>query len=207
MSVEIEAKMKLDDREDLLAKLKYFDAVYVKEVVEINTFFDAPDRALRVGDQGLRVRVERATDGSKVIATVTHKGPRSRGLLKTREETEMRVSDGRAAAKLLTALGYESVVSFEKLRQSWEIDDCLVELDTVPYLGDYVEIEGPSERVVMKIRERLGLSDSKVLSASYISMLINFVTENGIRRDHIGFDEEVSTSPTLAPSDGDGDGI
>ena len=88
MPVEIEAKMKLDDRQDLLSKLKYFDAAYVTEVLEVNTFFDAPDRGLRTSDQGLRVRVERTTDGSKVTATVTHKGPRTRGKLKTREETE-----------------------------------------------------------------------------------------------------------------------
>lgn len=189
MPLEIEAKMRLTDRAALRRRLTELDAEHVADLEEVNTFFDTPDGSLRASDQGLRIRLETDTANGVSRAIVTHKGPRAHGKLKTRQESQVDVADGRAAAQLLTALGYVAVVSFEKRRQRWRLDDCLVELDAVPYLGDFVEVEGPSESAVETVRDRLGLANEPVLSASYISMLMTFLAENEIRTDHIGFDE------------------
>ena len=189
MPVEIEAKMKLDDASSLESRLEAAGAVRVNELLEINTFFDTPRGDLKAADEGLRIRLERSTDGTHVEATITHKGPRAHGRMKTRDESEVVVGDARAAAELLTALGYVSVLSFEKRRRRWTLDDCRVEIDTLPYLGGFVEIEGPSEPIVLSVRRKLGLDHLPMISASYISMLVTYLSENAIQADHIGFSD------------------
>lgn len=193
MAVEIEAKMRLVDVAPLEERLVAAGAEWVIELLEVNTFFDTPKGDLKAADEGLRVRLETSTDGSHVEATITHKGPRAHGRIKTRAESEVIVASARHAAQLLTALGYVSVLSFEKRRRRWKLDGCRIELDTLPYLGHFVEIEGPSEAAVLAARRKLALDDLPMISASYISMLVTYLSENAIRTDHIGFEDSGAT--------------
>ena len=194
MNVEIEAKMRLIDRTAMQQKLTDLGAEMIAELIEINTYFDREGR-LKSSDQGLRVRVER--DNGSQIATITHKGPRAHGKLKSRVETEVGVDDPRHAADLLTALGFNPVLSFEKRRQRWRLDGCLVELDTLPYLGDFIEIEGDTDDVVNALRDRLGLADIPLIKPSYIAMLQTFLHENGIRANHITLEEAETIVPEV----------
>lgn len=170
MSIEIEAKLRLADRDDMLARLESLSAKPLAQFAEMNTFFDDPSGRLKTSDQGLRVRIE-THDNGEVFIYVTHKGPRAHGKLKSRAETELIVSDADRAAALMGALGYHPVIAFEKRRQRFELDRCRVELDTLPYLGEFIEIEGPSENAVMAVRDKLGLADEPLIKASYIAML------------------------------------
>jgi adenylate cyclase class 2 len=110
---------------------------------------------------------------------MTFKGPRQHGQLKSRDETEVTIGDFDAAAALLGCLGFTRVLSFEKRRASWSLGGCRVELDEVPYLGVFVEIEGPREDAVLKVREMLQLSDRPMVRASYIAMLMTYLQERG----------------------------
>ena len=140
MPVEIEAKMKLDDGAALESRLVAAGAVRGLQLLEVNTFFDTPRGDLKAADEGLRVRLERSTDGSHVKATITHKGPRAHSRLKMRNESEIQANDAKAAAELLSALGYVAVISFEKRRDKWMLDGCSIEIDTFavhrPVRGD-----------------------------------------------------------------------
>ncbi len=188
MGVEIEVKMSLPDRDSFEQKLEGMGAERVKDVLEINTFFDRPDSSLKAADEGLRVRLERSFITDETQAILTHKGPRDRGVIKSRSETELHVDDARRAAEFLTALGFVAVVSFEKKRTRWLLDKCIVEVDTIPYLGDFVEIEGPSEKAVLALRNKLDCDRLHVITASYISLLTTYLEENAIRANHIGFE-------------------
>ena len=189
MAVEIEAKMRLDDLSGLKSRLAAAGAREVADLLEVNTFFDTPAGDLKSADEGLRVRLEKSVDGSLVSATITHKGPRAHGKIKTRDETEVTVGNARAAAELLTALGFVAVLSFEKRRHRWKLDGCNVELDTLHYLGHFVEIEGPSEQAVMDVRRKLGCEHLSMISASYISMLVDYLSEHAIRAKHVALEE------------------
>jgi adenylate cyclase class IV len=76
---------------------------------------------------------------------------------------------------LLRALGFERVLLFEKDRDSWRLGDCLVELDTLPELGCFLEIEGPSEEAVRGVQRQLGLSDLSPLRPSYSQMVAEYL--------------------------------
>ena len=41
--------------------------------------------------------------------------------------------------------------------RSWKLGGCTVELDELPHLGTFVEIEGPSEAAILKVRDQLQL--------------------------------------------------
>ena len=71
------------------------------------------------------------------------------------------------------------MLSFEKRRESWKLDGCSVELDEVPYLGVYVEIEGPSEADVLRVREKIKLAEVPIIRTSYIAMLMTYMQEKG----------------------------
>jgi adenylate cyclase class 2 len=180
MPIEIEAKMKVDDHAAIRERLHECAAEHVGEFLEINSFFDTEDRSLLAADEGLRLRQRRDLATNDEAFILTFKGPRQHGPLKSREEIELTVGSGHDAMDLLLSLGFARVLTFEKKRQSWRLDGCQVELDDVPHLGLFVEIEGPREDLVMSVRDKLGLSARPVIKASYIAMLMTHLQERGI---------------------------
>ncbi|MEM6507068.1 MAG: CYTH domain-containing protein, partial [Planctomycetota bacterium] len=102
------------------------------------------------------------------------------------------VDNARDAALLLGALGYHHVLSFEKRRIRYELDGCNVELDELPIIGRFVEIEGPSEDAVLAVREKLGLSDEPLIRSSYIAMLKTHQQESHSSDAMIQFEDEAS---------------
>jgi adenylate cyclase class 2 len=187
MPVEIEAKMRVKDLSAVRDRLKVVGATPAGAVVELNNFFDTEDRSLLAADQALRLRVMRNVRDGTEKYIITYKGPRQHGQLKSREENELTVSSDRDAVMLLKCLGYKKVIAFEKRRESWKLEGCSVELDELPYLGSFVEIEGPNEELVLKLREALNLNDEPVIRASYIALLTTHLQERGEAQREILF--------------------
>jgi len=179
MPVEIEAKMTVESFDPVRTRLREAGASGPVEHHEVNTFFDTEDRSLLAADEGLRLRLDRLVAAGTDRHVITYKGPRQLGPLKSREELEVEVSDPAGATALLERLGYLRTLSFEKRRESWELDRCKVELDELPHLGKFVEIEGPDEATVMRLRERLGLASRPIVKSGYISLLMSHLQERG----------------------------
>jgi adenylate cyclase class 2 len=66
-----------------------------------------------------------------------------------------------------------------------------VELDELPYLGSFVEVEGPDEATVLAVREQLGLSDRPIVKSSYIALLMGHLQERGQTRKIVTFTDAV----------------
>lgn len=178
MPVEIEAKMKVDDLASTRARLQEGGATLLGDFTETNVFFDTEDRSLLAADQGLRLRVSAHAQSNSAIITMTFKGPRQHGQLKSREEIETTIGDFAQSADLLEHLGYTRILSFEKRRQSWTLAKCKIELDELPFLGSFVEIEGPTDDAILTVRQQLHLADRPLVKASYIAMLMTHLQEN-----------------------------
>ncbi|HOW73217.1 MAG TPA: class IV adenylate cyclase [Phycisphaerae bacterium] len=170
MPLEVEAKLKVDDHAAVRERLRALGALCQGQVTETNRIFDSPDRTLLAGGRGLRVRSSVTADG-RTLGTLTYKGPLRPSDLKSREEIETKLEDPQATAAILTALGFVEVVRFEKRRESWHLGDCHIELDEVPYLGCYVEIEGPGEPAIRRVQADLGLAQRTHIPSSYIALL------------------------------------
>jgi len=195
MAVEIEAKMRLANPAAVMARLDELGAVCIAELSETNSYFDTSEGDLKSSDQGLRTRVEVTNAGTpeqRVVTLITHKGPRSMGQLKSRYETEVQVGNAKDAALLLGALGFQHVLSFEKRRKRYELDGCYIELDELPIIGRFMEIEGPSAEAVLSVREKLGLTNEPIIRSSYIAMLRTHLQESHTRQSMIRFEDSAS---------------
>ena len=187
MAVEIEIKMKVDHLAPVRDRLRQLGAKLVGEVMETNIFFDTTDRALLASDCGLRLRRSRncVTKEEKLITT--YKGPRGEGQVKKREEIEVAVDKQQPTEELLERLGYIRQLSFEKRRETWKLDKCVVELDSLPELGSFVEIECPTESDVMKLREKLGLANVPVIGPTYADLVSHHLSDRGHRETSLTF--------------------
>jgi adenylate cyclase class 2 len=169
--LEIEGKFKVESLDRVRVLLRACGARFLSEVLEENLVYDRPDGSLRASGCGLRVRRCRLLAGRPLSDSLTYKGPVQPGPLKKREEIDLHVSSGEAAGRVLAALGFLEVFRFEKRRQTWELNGCEVDLDELPYLGAYVEIEGPDPEAIGGVKEKLGLAECPHIREGYIALL------------------------------------
>lgn len=182
--LEIELKTRVDSHEPVRAALIAAGAMRIGAVLETNHFFDTPEQTMRQRGAGLRVReaipIEpaRGPGGASSppiqapsLATMTFKGAQQAGLFKARGEIEFVVDRAEAAINLLAAVGFVETLRFQKRRESWTLGDCEVELDELPQLGRFVEIEGPSDDAIRAIALQLGLDPAHSIRESYAALL------------------------------------
>lgn len=186
MSVEIEIKMKVDNHETVTGRLQEIGGTPVEVMLEQNIFMDREVKPLYKKGCGLRLRHEVPENGLPRWV-VTYKGAKLPGEAKIRPEYETIVSDGETMKSIFEFLGYQQILLFEKKRSRWSFQNCTIELDELPHLGTYVEIEGPDETQVMQVREALGLQDHQLISKGYAALISNYADEHGIDRDLIRF--------------------
>ena len=189
MPMEIEAKFRVASHDGVRERLRGMNAECCGVVIETNVILDRADGSLRKAGCGLRVRSTQVADGSPGVATLTFKGPRKPGPLKSREELEVTVGDGAMGERIMAACGFVTILSYEKRRESWIVGDCRVELDEPPHLGLFVEIEGPGEAAIAKVQTALGLGGEAHVRDSYVHMLIEYCRDHGIVERRLELDE------------------
>jgi len=172
MAWETEIKLRVRSLEAVRSKLHACSGARKMGVFhEFNLIFDTPSASLLNDGRGLRIRTSRDQGTGDDHVTLTAKGPVGRGLMKSREEVEIRVDDAASCEALLILLGYRRVLEFPKVRERWEVDSCHVDLDELPSLGEFVEIEGLDEQAILRVRDRLGLADAEHEARTYVEML------------------------------------
>jgi adenylate cyclase, class 2 len=187
MPIETEVKVKVASHDAIRARLRDAGAAHYATVLEVNTFFDTADRALLAAGSGVRVRHQRDVQTLQEKATLTYKGPLLPGAVKRRDEAEIVIDDHKTAERILRGLGYLPTLSFEKRRETWLLDRCHVELDEVPHLGCFVEIEGPDEATIQRLHDRLSLH-GKSIKSSYAALLVDHLDQHGLPRDAVWFE-------------------
>jgi len=184
MPVEIEAKMKIDDPKASLVRLKQ-KARSLGRISGTQHLLRHADQKLLSANKGLRIRTNTDLQTHQSTHIITFKGPQKSGQVKQREEIETEVTDLQAAISLLEQLGFIRNTLIREATQSWKLADCKIELDEVPILGSFVEIEGPSEKSVLHMRDALGLSNQALERSSYIALLADHSQKRPARRAKI----------------------
>ncbi|HYX20583.1 MAG TPA: class IV adenylate cyclase [Thermoanaerobaculia bacterium] len=127
---------------------------------ESNDLYDDPERSL--SGSGRTVRLRRAAGR----AVLTYKGvSRFESGTRVREEREIDVSDAGEADAILAGLGLTKTFRYEKRREEWDSEGCVVALDETP-IGDFVEIEG-DPGAIRRVVAALGLDASEAVPYSY----------------------------------------
>ena len=161
---EVEIKLPVADLEAVRGGLRESGARLVTpRHFESNDLYD--DNEGSIARRGCALRLRRTPQG----ATVTFKGPAqfSAGV-KSREERETEVADPDELDRILSGLGYRSRFRYEKHREEWSLEWCLVALDETP-IGSFVEVEGEPTAIRALIL-RLGLDPVDAIPYSYAKL-------------------------------------
>ena len=169
MNIEIEAKLKVDSLGEMKRKLADAGAEFLQEQLHTDSYFDNADETLTKTDSCLRLRRQLVDESEGFF--LTYKSAKQKSEFKKRREVEIEVQDGESAEKLLSVLGYNKILTFEKKRQLWRLNDCEIALDELPLLGSFVEIEGPDSEKIVDVQSNLELSDLPHISESYASLM------------------------------------
>ena len=161
---EIEIKLPVKDLGAVRERLRARDARQLTAPhSESNDLYDQADGSLAKSGRVLRLR--RTEDG----ATLTFKGPaRFEEGAKTREERETAVSDPNEMERILAALGFHRRFRYEKRREEWSLDECVIALDETP-IGTFAEVEG-DPAAIRRALQHLGLDPAESLPYSYAEL-------------------------------------
>jgi len=168
MSIEIEAKLKVDSLQEVESKLRQLGAEFLAEQLQTDFLFDDANAALITTDRCLRLRRQSVAGSERFF--LTYKGAKEKSNFKKRQEIETEIIEAESTKKLLSALGYEKVMVVEKKRRLWKLGGCSVALDQLPLLGAFVEIEGPDDKTITDVQQRLGLADLPHIAKSYAQL-------------------------------------
>jgi adenylate cyclase class 2 len=179
--LEVEVKFADADFAALERHLNAWSAQEEPARVDVDHYFNAPDRDFAVTDEALRLR----RIGERNY--VTYKGPKREAQTKTRTEVEVPLAEGDTAAAefthLLGHLGYRSVAVVRKTRRAFHLNRggfaLEITLDSVDGVGRFAELEiqAPEEQldaaraVVLATAAELGLSQQE--RRSYLELLLN----------------------------------
>jgi adenylate cyclase class 2 len=155
--------------------------IFRRRVFEANTLFDTSDQSLRRAGSLLRVR-EAGPQG-----ILTYKGPAMPGKHKDREELEVEISDARQFSELLSRVGFQPVLRYEKYRTEFRHPSQagLAMLDETP-IGVYLELEGPPAWIDRNARA-LGFRESDYITLSYFELYRRFCRQHDLRPGHMTF--------------------
>ena len=144
--IEIESKFKLASditRENLIAMLKSQFIAPISSKRQIDTVFLLPeqvDAPIVPGSKIMRVR--------DVLNPETGELRRSLMTLKIEGQTKLAsdeyefvVDDGNVARQMLTALGWQEIVTVDKVRLESKTEDYTICIDEVAKLGLFIELE------------------------------------------------------------------
>jgi adenylate cyclase class 2 len=178
--LEIEQKFAHADFAALQRRLAELAARPGEEVVEVDQYFNAPDRDFARTGEAFRLR----RIGTENL--LTYKGPRAAHAVKTRTELEVPLPPGDAAAEahatLLRHLGFRPVAAVRKHRRTFHLDRAgfafTVCLDEVDELGRFAEVEvlaepgkvEPARDALTSLVADLGLRE--VEQRSYLTMVL-----------------------------------
>ncbi|MCE5209487.1 MAG: class IV adenylate cyclase [Chloroflexi bacterium] len=182
MAKECEVKFFLTDVKNIQKHLLAAGAEIIKpRVFERNLRFDFPDRSLTAAGKVLRLRQD-----SQVRLTYKDRAC-NEDMISEREELEIQVDDFDTAQALLSALGYEVSVQYEKYRTTYQLHDVEIDLDEMPF-GNFLEIEGPGAVCIQKTAEQLELNWEARSTMSYIG-LFEKLRSDGLEADQLTFDQ------------------
>ena len=175
--VEIETKLRVDE-DELSVIERTLENIGGEKVADqsgvrsINVFFDTPTGKLEQADELLRVRELLDTNtGEATLSCITFKGPRAESGegFKEREEIEFGITLGKAdtAIQFFRALGYKICERLEYIiHATWMWEGVEVTLKEIPFLGFFIELEGPKQQINDLIG-KLGLDPDEKIKLRY----------------------------------------
>jgi len=158
--IENELKFRVEDSGLFAARLEALGLSSAGSRRERDYFYDFRDGSLRKEKITLRLR----DLGSSGLMTI--KGPCLKSRFKRRLEVNGALDDPGAARGLLRSCGLVERFGKEKIRTEYKYHGAVICVDRLPFIGEYVEIEG-SPAAVTRAAADLGLDMNTGLKDTY----------------------------------------
>lgn len=168
---ELEIKIQIESEEHFHAIYESCNKLFgapISHMLQLDEYFDTPDGQLKKQDLVIRIR----SNGEK--KTIALKSPRielSSGMT-NRIELEFLSAEGEKVHEQLLNQGLNPNEAAEKERWTFMYNDCEIVLDRLPFIGSFIEIEGPSEDVINEIVSLLKLSSCQVIRQNYGELMM-----------------------------------
>ncbi|MBE6049680.1 MAG: CYTH domain-containing protein [Clostridium sp.] len=149
-------------------------AIKVKEENQTNDIYDFEDGRLLAQKGYARIRTIDDLLNKKVVYYMTTKKMLSQGRFKEMEENETIIEDKKAGEGIFASLGLKLKESIKKYRESYKLEDGLVEIDIndtsfCPF--PYIEIETDSEEKLERIVKLLGYTMNDTTSKTIYELI------------------------------------
>lgn len=183
MSIEVELKVKILSKEEIINKLENLNFIKSSLVVETDTYFTSSHHDFISLDEALRIRnvLNKSTNETKSV--ITYKGAKLDNISMSRKELETEIKDSKIVKEILENIGFKSVPPLVKERQYLKNNNNITAcVDTVKGLGEYLELEiivennSDKEKSLVELENlllKLGYSMKDTISTSYLSMLMS----------------------------------
>lgn len=162
-NLEIEVKFFLENPETIRNQILDLGAQGQQKVFEINYCYDDSASNIVKGGKLLRLR-----DDGRCLLTYKSRPSEPSDKYKVYEELEVTVSDFKTMDAVLKSLGYHTARIYEKWRETFELPDALLCIDSLPY-GVFLEIEG-SGSAIDRIAKALGFLWEHRILRNYLSI-------------------------------------
>ena len=149
-------------------------ALKVKAENQINDIYDFEDGRLLAEKGYARIRTVSEILNNKEVIYITAKKMLSQGKFKEMEEYEFEVDDKKTAEGMYEVLGLKLHQSIKKYRESYQLEDGLVEIDindTTFCPFPYIEIETDSEEKLERIVRLLGYTMEDTTSKTIYELI------------------------------------
>ena len=181
MSIEVEIKLKISDRDKLIEDL--YDAGFRQGdlVSESDIYYTSRHHDFEKLDEALRIRSIRNLSTGEGSSVVTFKGAKTDNRSMTRKELETEVEDPQIAREILESIGFTPVPVVEKERQHFHKQGITACVDRVKNLGDYLELEkivsteaekAEALQELEEVLQSLDYSMEDTIRTSYLGMLM-----------------------------------
>lgn len=181
MSIEVEIKVKIQNRKQILDSLKKIGFLENRCVIETDIYYNSKHYDFATLGEALRIRTVKDPESSKETSVITYKGAKLDQVSMPRQELETEVGDGETVRKILEHIGFCPVSPVEKKRLYLNKNNMTACLDNVKGLGDYLELEILTDmeekrtealKQIEDVLKALGYSMKDTTRTSYLSMLM-----------------------------------
>lgn len=179
--LEIEVKFHIPEISMLKDKIVRTGATSCGKTFETNFRFEDRRGSLKKTNCLLRLRQDQKS-------RLTFKSPplQNDSQFKIRREIEVVVNDFDGMKNILIALGFQVQQVYEKWRETFQLDDTILCIDTMPF-GNFLEIEG-SKNGIMEAAAMLNLDWENRILMNYLHMFSIIKRNLGFSFDDLTFD-------------------
>jgi len=166
MQKEIEIKIQLKDKENIVKKLKELGGKKGKSYTQTTYGFFSNNSI----EKGIFPRI-RQENGSLVFTVKLRKDKKTKYF--EREEYSIKIDNLKDAIKILQLFGYDRIRKFTKFREEWSFKRPVkVNVDKLSF-GRFIEIEGTKKEIERMVKD-LGFQDRERFTKAYLALEDDF---------------------------------